>query len=172
MHEISTSNKLNFLDVNIEIADDTFHTSVYSKPTNPGIYINTSSEYPERYKNGTIKALIHRTYKISSDWQLFNHSIDTLKQTLINNGYSNKLFDRILNTYLNDKLNNKQAITCDTGRTHTVFYKNQFSLAYKTDEWILQEIMKNNIHCNNSNDTFKLTIYYPSHTTTSLVLAK
>ena len=34
-HKISNTNKLNFLDVNIEIADDTFHTSVYSKPTNP-----------------------------------------------------------------------------------------------------------------------------------------
>ena len=43
-------------------------------------------------------------------------------------------------------------------------------LTNKTDERILQDIMKNNIHCNNSNDTFKLIICYPSHTTTSLVL--
>ena len=53
------------------------------------------------YKEGTIKALIHRAYKVSSTWQHFNNSIHKIKQALINNGYANYLFDRILKQYLN-----------------------------------------------------------------------
>ena len=75
-------------------------TSVYQKPTNNGIYLHARSECPQRYKDSTIKALIHRTYKISHTWQLFHDSILKLKQAFIYNGYSNSLFDNILSHYL------------------------------------------------------------------------
>ena len=65
-HEVGES-KINFLDVTVENdGSNNFCTTVYKKPTDPGIYINSKSECPDRYKDGAIKNLIHRTRKISS----------------------------------------------------------------------------------------------------------
>ena len=59
--------KINFLDVTVENeGSNEYSTKVYRKPTDPGIFIHEKSECPERYKEGTIKNLIHRTRKISS----------------------------------------------------------------------------------------------------------
>ena len=74
-HEIG-GKKLNFLDVSIEnVGTDNFQTKVYKKPTDPGVYLSSNSECPDRYKEGTIKNLIHRTYKISSSPAIFQNSI-------------------------------------------------------------------------------------------------
>ncbi|KAF2354160.1 hypothetical protein FHG87_015087, partial [Trinorchestia longiramus] len=134
--ELGLQNKINFLDVHIEAKGNNYETSVYQKPTNTGIYLHANSETPQRYKNSTIKALIHRTYKISSSWQLFHSSIVKLKQALINNGYSNTMFDNLLRNYL-------LKVNCSTKEepnriTHTIYYLNQYSSAYKTDERILK----------------------------------
>ena len=59
--------KINFLDVTVENeGSNEYSTKVYRKPTDPGIFIHEKSECPERYKEGTITNLIHRTRKISS----------------------------------------------------------------------------------------------------------
>ena len=78
-HEIG-GNKLNFLDVSIEKSGtENFKTDVFKKPTDPGVYLNSISECPDRYKEGTIKNLINRTYKISSSPAIFQKSIKNLK---------------------------------------------------------------------------------------------
>ena len=84
IHEIGLNNTINFLDVAIDNSGNSFSTTTYKKPTNPGHYINSISECPFRYKENTIKALINRTYKIASDENLFSLAIDRLKQTFIN----------------------------------------------------------------------------------------
>ena len=63
------------------------------------LYLNANSECPQRYKEGTVKALIHRTYKIYSDMELFHDCIIKLKQSFVNNGYSNERFDKTLQKY-------------------------------------------------------------------------
>ena len=80
-YEIGQNNRINFLDVTIDQSQGTLHTSVYRKPTNPGIYLNPNSECPARYKEGTIKALIHRTFKISSYFSSFRTGIIRQNQT-------------------------------------------------------------------------------------------
>ena len=152
--------------MHIDNNSDTFSTSVFNKPTNPGIYLNHSSECPNRYKEGTIKALIHRTFKISSDWLIFSKSIDHLKQTFVNNGYPNTTFDNILNKYVQSKYKNNFK---NKQQTINVFYKNQYSNAYKTDERIIKSIVKNNTICKNPLNTLKLVIYYNSSVTTNLI---
>ena len=52
---------------------------------------------------------------------------------------------------------------------HEVFYKNQFSNAYLTDERVLKSIVNNNVTIVNPDEKLKLTIYYKSFTTTNLV---
>ena len=43
------------------------------------------------------------------------------------------------------------------------------SCAYKTDERIIQNIIKHNVRCNNPTDKLKLITYYHSNTITSLI---
>ena len=84
-HELGISGSINFLDVHIDSGNNHYITSVYQKPTNPGIYINYLSECPQWYKDAIVTAMIHRTYKTSSDWNLFHQHIKTLKQGFVNN---------------------------------------------------------------------------------------
>ena len=166
--EIGYGSRLNFLDVHVNASPPIIHTSVYTKPTNPGIYLHANSECTQQYKNSTIKALIHRTYKISSDWSHFCSSIQTLKQSIVNNGYSNRFFDKILSHYLDTILTPKQQKT--NVETYTIYYKNQYSTAYKTDERILKHIIKTNTHCNNPEDKLKFTVYYKNRYISSLFM--
>lgn len=69
-HEIGF-NKLSFLDVNIEVNDHTFETSVYVKETSSGVCFNFHSECLERYKAGVVFTLVNRAYKVLSDQQKF-----------------------------------------------------------------------------------------------------
>ena len=141
----------------------------YRKPTDPGIYLNASSECPDRYKDGTISALIHRTFKFSSNGMAFQQSITNLKQSFVNNGYSNTRFDSVFNKYM-QKISSPPEATQQEGNTIEVYYKNQFSSAYKTDEKVMNDIIGKNVKCVNDNDRLKLVIYYKSMTTKSLVM--
>ena len=85
---------INFLDVHVERYSSKCTISVFRKPTDTGVVLNALSKCPTRYKESTVKALIHRTYKISTDLTSFTSSIDALKQTFVNNAYSNTASDR------------------------------------------------------------------------------
>ena len=168
IYELGHTKQINFLDVHVEERNNRCITSVYQKPTNCGIFLNTNSGCPERYKLGTITALIHRAYKIPSDWHDFNSTVDRLKQLFVNNRYSNKTFDNQLNKYLN-KINSKNEVTARATTVHKGYYQNQFLAAYKTDERILKEIVKNNTSCMDSTDHLQIITYYRSNTTTNAV---
>ena len=99
-HEPNVNNKINFLDVHVDATNHHILCSTFTKPTNSGVLLNNQGECPQRYKDATIRSLIHRTYKISSNWQVFRQQINKLKQTFINNSYPNYLFDNILLHYL------------------------------------------------------------------------
>ena len=58
--EIGFNNKINFLDVNINNSHEHVVTQPFVKPTNSGIYLNYNSECPLRYKDATIRSMIHR----------------------------------------------------------------------------------------------------------------
>ena len=68
-----------------------------------GTCINANSFCPERYKTSVIHNYLNRAYKISTNWKDFNTEVNQIKQNLINNNYSNSLFDQILNKFLQQK---------------------------------------------------------------------
>ena len=121
--------------------------------------------------------MVHRTYKISSDWASFHDSIVKLKQAFSNNGYPNRLFDHILSKYMS-KINITAMHSHDTINNHNsepkphmhkIYYKNQFSKAYKTDERTLLQIIKNNTKCNKHGEQLKNFLYYKSNNIYSLL---
>ena len=48
-YELSNNNKINFLDVDVNITPQTINSSVHIKPTNSGVLLNYNSECPQRY---------------------------------------------------------------------------------------------------------------------------
>ena len=168
-YELSINKILPFLDVKVEGTEDGFSTSVFRKPTSSGSYLNAKSECPERYKDGMIHGLILRTHKISSTWSSFHQELNTLKQTLVNNGYENRRIDLVIQNFLNKQME-KQTVENNTVNTHRVFYKNQMHSNYATDESVLKKIIKNNVKCVDQKSFLKLIIYYKNIRTSSLVM--
>ena len=163
--ELGVNSKINFLDVSVDGQGESYITTVYRKPTSCGAYMNAVGDCPERYKRSMMSGLIHRTYKICSSMELFHREIGTLKQLLVNNGYSNRTFDEILNNYLNCK---KSTDDCTT--VHNIYYKNFMSEAYKTDEKVLKSIIRRYTKCINEGEKLKLNIYYKSRRTKDLIM--
>ena len=52
---------------------------------------------------------------------------------------------------------------------HKIFYQNQFSESYKTDERVISNIISNNVECSNKIDTLQFIPYYRSNTITKLI---
>ena len=52
--------------------------------------------------------------------------------------------------------------TISDKRDITFYYCNQMSSAHKTDERVLQDIVKRNVRCTSPGDTLKLVVYYSS----------
>ena len=78
-----------------------------------------------------------------------------------------------MSKYLDNKSKppeNQQSENNEEIKTHKLYYKNQYSDSYKTDERILQAIIQNNVKCVNNKDNLKLIIYYQSATSKSLVM--
>jgi len=85
--EREVAEKLSFLDVLINRQQSQFETTVHVKSTNYGDCINYHSICPDRYKIGVIKTLLHRGYKVCSNWHNFNTEINRIKQLLTNNNF-------------------------------------------------------------------------------------
>ena len=166
-YELSVQGKIPFLDVAITQCDNKIITDVYRKPTDMGKCINAASECPQRYKTSVIRSYIRRAYKICSSWQLFDAEIRRVKQNLVNNGFSNNLIESEIKIFL-DKTHNKKNKLLD--QTYNVYYCNQMSESYKTDERILKEMIKSNVKCNDNSYRLNLIIYYKNAKTKNLVM--
>ena len=105
-HEIETNNQLPFLDVLITKHENTFQTQVYIKDKNLGFCLNGKSETSDQYKNSVIIALVNRTFQHCSDWNLINNELNRIKKLLVNNNYSIKQIDHVINRLTNKYLEN------------------------------------------------------------------
>lgn len=104
--EIPKDNEpLPFLDTSISLKDNKLITSVYRKPTFTGLLMNFKSNCPIKYKTGLIKCLLHRCYLISSNWSIFTNELTKLKCIFINNAFPGILFDRVVNSFIDNKMN-------------------------------------------------------------------
>ena len=100
--EIEQENSLSFLDIRITRKTDIFETSVYRKPTFSGVYLNFKSYAPEVYKEGLVKCLLFRIYKLCSSWSIIHEEINTLKRILINNKYPLNFINYCIKKFLDN----------------------------------------------------------------------
>ena len=79
----NSPNKTPFLDINIQIENNRYITSVYTKDTNKCIYLHGDSECPHRYKMSVVKSLLRRAFRFSATNVALDKEIHRIKQTLI-----------------------------------------------------------------------------------------
>ena len=78
---------LSFVDIKISRENNKFVTSVYGKPTFSGVFTNFKSFIPDIYKCGFIETLLHRSFRLCSNYEKFHREIETLKSVLKHNSH-------------------------------------------------------------------------------------
>ena len=84
-----------FLDISVELKDKHVLTTVHRKTTNTNVLLNNSAVAPFSWNKGLITCLLHRADLICSDEKLLREEHTKLKSIFFNNGYSNKMFEKI-----------------------------------------------------------------------------
>ena len=102
-HEVL--DRLAFLDLMLikDRNNNRLEITVYRKPTHSGVFTHFTSFVPYPFKVGLINTLLSRAYRICSNWILFHHEIERLKNMLMMNGYTSQLFESKLNVFLNNR---------------------------------------------------------------------
>ena len=100
--ELPTNDCLPFLDVNIHVDDNSINTSIFRKATFSGLGTSFFSNVPTLYKLNAVRTLIHRAYHLCSTFSLFCTELEYLRAFFSNNGYPDKLFDKICKKFLNN----------------------------------------------------------------------
>ena len=98
--ETENNNSLSFLDTLITRTHNSFETSVYRKATFTGQGCHFYSHCSLLFKTNTCKTLIHRAYKICSNYFLFHKEISFLEKFFTKNGFSKSFFYKQVHKYI------------------------------------------------------------------------
>ena len=111
---------------------------------------------PFSYKIGLIKILIHRTYLISSSWNLFHDEIKSTKHLLGKNMYPPYLIDKQIKLFLNNKLSENDTPKENSNKENTTYHKLPYigDISLRTKKNIV-ELCKS--FCRKTNINFVLT---------------
>ena len=99
--EIEENGSLSFLDIKISRENNKFMTSVYRKPTFSGVFTNFESFIPDIYKRGLIETLLHRSFRLCSNYENFHREIETLKSIIKRSSYPHNLVNHCMERFLN-----------------------------------------------------------------------
>ena len=99
--EIEENGSLSILDKKIMRENNKLLTSVYHKPTFTGVFTNFECFIPDIYKRGLIETLIHRSFRLCSNYENFHRKIETLKPILKHNSYPHILGNHCIKQFLN-----------------------------------------------------------------------
>ena len=108
--KIWLQNSISFLDIKITRENNKFMTSVYRKPTFSGVFTNFESFIPKSYKYNVLFTLLHRAFKLCSNFERFHQEIDKLKNIFENNGYPKSFVDFCIKKYLDKVFIKKEVI--------------------------------------------------------------
>ena len=169
--EFARDRALPYMDVAIQQADDTFHTSVYVKSTNIGTCLSGKSECPSRYRHSAIDAYIRRSDTHCSTPEAAGKERARIAQMLVNNGYSNKTVrERFARHEQRKVLAAGTAPSTDTPSKLILPYRGIMSSAYHEDEKAMRKIINDHVAPADDSTTVELRIYYKTQRTSQLVM--
>jgi len=126
--ELEKDNILPFCGINIEKVGNNVRTSVYVKPTDTGLLLHHQSHVDMRYKRCLLNTMLHRAYKLSSDWKAFDDQVQRLKRIFVALSYPVALFMSSVSSVLEKMLNPGSKPTTETNVTRFVIpFKDQRS---------------------------------------------
>ena len=93
-----------------------------------------------------------------------------MKQLLINNNYTNRKVETLINKFVNKKQQNMQNEEGKLKTSIPIFYNNQMHANYRTEERVLRDIIDNNTKCTDSHQKLNVIFYYKNTKTSNLVM--
>ena len=108
--ETEDENSILFLDIKITRNNNKFITLVYRKPTFSGVFTNFGSFIPNSYKYNLLFTLLHRAFKLCSNFERFHQEIDKFKTIFKNDGYSKSFVDFCIKKYLDKVFIKKKVV--------------------------------------------------------------
>ena len=93
---------LSFLDIKSVRENNKFTTSIYCKSTFSCVFSNFESFIPNSYKCALIFTLLHRAFKLCSNFELFHQEIENLKNIFRKNGYPVNFSDFCIKKYVDN----------------------------------------------------------------------
>ena len=100
--EIQTNNLLSSLDIKIVRENNKFTTSVYRKPSFSGVFTHFESFIPNSYKYALIFILLHRAFKLFSDFELLHQEIEHLNNIFRKTGQTANFTNFYIKKYLDN----------------------------------------------------------------------
>ena len=118
--EKQLNNQISYLDIFIKNSGENFSTTIFRKTATIGLFTNYLSFTALSYKIGLVKTLIHRAFKICSNWCLFHDEVNNIKKYL-EISYPMNFIDREIKTHLEKQFNTEQQKVSNTTKSH--YYK-------------------------------------------------
>ena len=97
--ETENENSILFLNIKITRDNNKFMTSVYRKLIFSGVFTNFGSFIPKSYKYKLLFTLLHRSFRLRSNFERFHQKIDKLKTIFENNNYPKSFLDLCIKKY-------------------------------------------------------------------------
>ena len=117
--DAENENSISFLDIKIIRGNNKFMSSVYRKPTFSGVFTNFGSFIPKSYKYNLLFTLLHKVFKLCSNFERFHQEIDKLKTIFENNGYPKSFVDFCIKKYL-DKVFIKREVVLKASKKELI----------------------------------------------------
>ena len=118
--EIENGNSILFLDIKISRDNNKFTPSVYGKLTFSRVFTNFGSFIPKSYKYNLLFTLLHRPFKLCSNFELFPHGIDKLNTIFKNNSHPKSFVDLCIKKYL-DKVSIKKEVVVKASEKELIY---------------------------------------------------
>ena len=102
---------LAFLDVHVKREMNSFVTSIFRKRTFSGLYTQFESFMPSQYKFGLVGTLLHRAFRICSNYELVHKEFQVIRDLLYRNGFPLAVLDRLIGKFWLRKYENPIAVS-------------------------------------------------------------
>ena len=86
---------MSFLDTFVRLQPGGVSSTVYRKPTNTNVLLNSTAVAPTSWKTGLMKCLLNRAKVVCSDDKALHNEHIKLQSVFYDNGYSQQQFDRV-----------------------------------------------------------------------------
>ena len=113
--------QISFLDILIRNNGENLSTTIFRKTAAIGLFTNYLSFTALSYKIGLVKTLIHRAFKICSNWCLFHDEVNNIKKYLEKNSYPMNFIDREIKARLEKQFHIKPPSVFNTTKFN--YYK-------------------------------------------------